>query len=586
MLKYLPIGLLFFATSLFAQIESVNVMSADLEQKKWYEFDNFTEKGITSPPEIPVRTMAEWEEIQAICVTWTFSFRPTLAQIILHAKEEVEVIVICVNAASVQNQLLNIYGLPNLDNITFLENSFNSIWMRDYGPNTVYYNDVDSLATVEWIYNRDRPADDILPDAIGDLLDIPVYSTVQAPIDFVNTGGNFTSDGMGTGFASTLVLKDNMTINQFNNTIKSEIEIDEIVDEWMGIERYIKMDTLLYDGIHHIDMHMKLLDEETILIGEYPEGVSDGPQIEENLNYVLDNFNSSFGTPYKVVRIQMPPDNNAYPDNGGDYRTYTNSVFINKTILVPTYEEQFDSIALNIYREQMPGYNVVGINCNSIINAGGALHCITRAIGVTDPLLIIHQELAAQTSDTEAYEINAIIKHQSGILDANLFWRTDLDAEYQSISMSMTNALTNQWTAILPNQGADIEKIYYYIEGIANSGKTQVRPIVAPEGYFEFATNFITSTEDIFEQNDLHISSISPNPVQTTASLSMSLTQQSSVNIDVFDVLGRQVKSIFAGEKNIGEHPFYIDVRSLESGLYFVRIEVENTEYVRRLVVK
>lgn len=39
----------------------------------------------------------------------------------------------------------------------------------------------------------------------------------------------------------------------------------------MGIDRYIKMDELPYDGIHHIDMHMKLLDEETLLVGEYPQ---------------------------------------------------------------------------------------------------------------------------------------------------------------------------------------------------------------------------------------------------------------------------------------------------------------------------
>ena len=38
----------------------------------------------------------------------------------------------------------------------------------------------------------------------------------------------------------------------------------------MGIQTYILMETLPYDGIHHIDMHMKLLDEETILMAEYP----------------------------------------------------------------------------------------------------------------------------------------------------------------------------------------------------------------------------------------------------------------------------------------------------------------------------
>ncbi|MFN8165148.1 MAG: agmatine deiminase family protein [Bacteroidia bacterium] len=108
------------------------------------------------------------------------------------------------------------------------------------------------------------------------------------------------------------------------------------------------METLPYDDIHHIDMHIKLLDEETLLVGEYPQGIADGPQIEANLQYVLSNFNSVFGTPYKVIRIPMPPDaSNSYPNVGGDYRTYTNSVFVNNTIILPTYSQQYDTTAIH-----------------------------------------------------------------------------------------------------------------------------------------------------------------------------------------------------------------------------------------------
>lgn len=586
MLKYLPIFLFFFTTQIFAQNTPAGFTPEELEMMKWYDFHNFSEKGIVTPPEMPVRTMAEWEEIQALCITWT-GFKSTLAQIIEHAKEEVEVIVICSSAALAQSQLLNTYGLPNLDNVTFLEGDYDSIWMRDYGPNTVYFNDVDSLATVEWIYNRPRPEDDLVPDAIGDLLNIPVYSTVQAPNDMVNTGGNFTSDGMGSGFASKLILEENEPGNPYGVTVKSEEQIDDIMEEWMGIDRYIKMETLPYDAIHHIDMHMKLLDEETILIGEYPEGEADGPQIEENLNYVLDNFNSPFGTPYKVVRIQMPPHNGNYPDSWNtDYRTYTNSVFVNGTVLVPVYEEQFDSTALKIYEEHMPGYNVVGIDCNDIIQLSGALHCITRAIGVADPLLIIHQELTDQVDNYDDYELNATVKHRSGISEATLYWTADLNTDYAPIPMSLTDADTDQWTAILPNQGSNVEKIFYYIEGVANSGKTQVRPLVAPNGYFEFETNFLSPTEDISDLNDISVSAISPNPVSTTASLSITLPQQANVNIEIIDVLGRKVRNIYNGLKDTGEHQYFIDAKSLHSGLYFVRIEVENKEYVKRLIVK
>ena len=53
-------------------------------------------------------------------------------------------------------------------------------------------------------------------------------------------------------------------------TAKTEEEIDQIAQDYLGINRYIKMDALPYDGINHIDMHMKLLDEERILVAEPP----------------------------------------------------------------------------------------------------------------------------------------------------------------------------------------------------------------------------------------------------------------------------------------------------------------------------
>ena len=115
--------------------------------------------------------------------------------------------------------------------------------------------------------------------------------------------------------------------------------------------------TCPFDGIHHIDMHMKLLDEETILMAEYPAGVADGPQIEANLEYVLSNHTSKWGTPFEVVRIPSPPEpgwGGGFPDEGGNYMTYTNSVFVNNTILLPTYYEEFDTLPSPSTSENFP----------------------------------------------------------------------------------------------------------------------------------------------------------------------------------------------------------------------------------------
>ena len=362
----------------------------------------------------PKRTMAEWEELQALMITWRTHYG-ILAQIVDHAKEECEVIVVCNNASTASAQLENTYGVDISENVTFLEAPSNSIWIRDYGPNTIYTNDVDSLLLLDWIYNRNRPKDDSLVTSVSEHLGIPLLQTLEAPNDLVHTGGNFMADGLGMGFSSELVLDENGPFNTYGVSNHSEEDIDEIMYQYMGIDEYVKMDNLDFDLIHHIDMHMKLLDERTLLVGKYPEGIADGPEIEANIQYVLSNFTTHYGEPFDVIRIPMPPEPDGdYPDSNGDYLTYANAVFVNNTILVPTYYEPYDSIALNIWRENMPGYNVQGINCNSIIPQSGAIHCITKELGVDKPLWISHNRISQACKDEEIL-FEAQVMHKDNI---------------------------------------------------------------------------------------------------------------------------------------------------------------------------
>jgi agmatine deiminase len=449
---------------------------SEIRQLQDYTPPIYNRSVFTTPPNLPVRTMAEWEEAQALTITWT-SYPNVLREIVRHAKEEVEVIIICNDSIFVKNYLSN-YNITN-ENISFIEKPYNSIWIRDYGQHSVYLNEVDSLVLVDWIYNRPRLNDDLIPQWVADKTGLDLYATTANPTDLVSTGGNFMSDGMGTGFSSDLILDENSINGSFNVSPKTAAEIDTIMKQFMGIEPYIKMSKLPYDGIHHIDMHMKLLDEETLLIGEYPNGIADGPQIEANINYILNNFQTPFGTSYRIVRVQMPPDQfGRYPDNNGHYRTYTNSVFINKTILVPIYQPLYDSDALEVYRQNMPGYKVIGINCNSIIPSGGALHCITKLVGVADPLRIVHQPIRGTTCFIYSNQIDAMIQHKSGIANAIIHYTTDTTQLYQTVSM--TNLGNDNWQGFIPPQNT-ISEVFYYISATANSGKVQNRPMPAPQ---------------------------------------------------------------------------------------------------------
>lgn len=565
-----------FTATLFAQ-EIVPHYKTQ-EEKDQLSSYNFTRSVLTDPPVGEVRTMAEWEEIEYLVITWQPSFPNILRQIVAAAVEECKVIITTQNEASVSNYLTS-NGI-DLTNVIFMNEDWDTIWIRDYAGNTIYFDDVGDRALVDWIYNRPRPNDDVIPSAHASLQGIPIYITDSGTNDLVNTGGNFMSDGLGNAFASELILEENEPGNPYGVTPKTEAEIDAIMEAYMGIDSYIKMTALPFDIINHIDMHMKLLDEETLLVSEYPQGVADGPQIEANIDYVLSNFMSPFGTPYKVKRIAAPPSESGnYPDTGGFYRNYTNAIFINKTILIPLYRPEVDGPALAQWEEMMPGYNIVGIDVDNsgenLISQVGAIHCITHSIGVSDPLWIVHQPIA-EAAPNETVTVNAMIKHNSGIASASVFWRTEGSTNYTEIPMTLDSGDT--WTTDLSIPGSQ-EEIEYYIKGTATSGKTINRPIVAPEGYWKINVDGVLNTEEFTTQS---IRGPFPNPTNATVKFTLPTTTKVN-NVSMYNVLGQKVQDILIQE---GVSVLEISLENFEAGMYFIQFNASNGTVTKKVVKK
>ncbi len=495
----------------------------------------FTSSRLSPPPSGPVRAAAEWEEVEYLLVTWNPAYPNILRQIVAAGVQECKVMITTQNQTSVSNYLTS--NGVDLTNVIFLDTPWDSIWIRDYAGNTIYSDDVGERALVDWIYNRPRPNDDVMPIAHAAEAGVNLFSTTSGTNDLVNTGGNYMSDGLGNAFASNLILNENAVGNPYGVSPKTEVQIDGIMQEYMGINRFVKMNTLPYDQIHHIDMHMKLLDEETILVSKYPPGIADGPQIEANIQYVLDNFESPFGTPYKIEWIDAPPSTNGnYPNSGGPYNTYSNAVFVNKTIMVPTYRPEVDAPALSQYQQMLPGYNVVGIDVDNpgenLINSLGAIHCITHTIGVGDPLWIVHQPIeeamAGSTLSIEAY-----LRHVSGIAQAKVFWREEGSSNYNETDMAPSNS--DNWMANLtvPNISANIE---YYIWAESISGKRMTRPIVAPEGFWTIQVESLSIDEWAYK----HISAAYPNPTNGKVSFDLNAIQ-GKVKIQIHNLLGQKL---------------------------------------------
>ncbi|MFM7729571.1 MAG: agmatine deiminase family protein [Flavobacteriales bacterium] len=551
-------------------------------------FNDASAQIFTSPPAgNEIRAMAEWEEVQALTIAWT-SFPAILKQIVAAARLETTVIILSDDPAGTESYLLSANtggaAFSDLNNVVILNSNYDSIWMRDYAANPVYLNGVDSLILVDWMYNRPRPNDDSSPLDIANHLGIPLYETSESPYDLRYTGGNYMSDGFGNAFASELILDENDGTGDFNIFYPnhSSAEVDAILHDFMGINTYIKMPVLPYDGIHHIDMHMKLVDEETLLVGEYPEGVADGPQINANIEYVLANFQSHFGTPYRVVRIPMPPSTGgAFPDSNGAYRTYTNAVFVNNTIIFPTYREEYDTTAFRIWGEVCPGYTLVGIDCdnngNNIISQSGAIHCITHTVGVADPLLISHQPLADTYNTTTPYEVSAYMRHRSGIATNRLYWRVQGSSVFNEVTMGAQ--LDDTYAASIPAQpvGTIIE---YYVQGESFSGKIQTRPMPAPEAFWSFE---VLGNVGIEEQAMGNFARVFPNPARAITCIEIEQQQPVKGSILLRDATGRLVSTVYEGMFQAGQSKYFFDAANLQAGVYY--LELKSGKHISTKVV-
>jgi hypothetical protein len=264
----------------------------------------------------------------------------------------------------------------------------------------------------------------------------------------------------------------------------------------------------------------------------------------------------------------MPPSVSGLYTPDADYRTYTNSVFINKTILVPTYREEYDTTALKIYRKALPGYKVVGINAEGMISASGALHCITKEVASNSQLLISHQPLETSTN-TGSRTVNAFIKHKTGIQGATLYYRTDTTQPYATAPM--TASANNQFSAAIPGYPLGTT-VYYYIGATATNGKTMNRPMPGPAGAWRYDVSnplSVPSCVAVAEMQDLF-----PNPGKGIVCVPVNAMVRSAMKMEVIDAKGSVMKAQPEKEIAVGETLHFFNASEWPSGIYFVRMTV------------
>lgn len=413
----------------------------------------------TPPPTGEVRFPGEYEPMQAVMIVYPLGIP---VELVREMAEDCKVITVVTSYE--QNYAVSEFQAAgvNMDNVEFLNANTNSYWIRDFGP--WYIFEGKEPAIVDNKYNRPRPYDDDLPGHFAEYWDIPMYG-----MNVVHTGGNMMEDGRGNGVSDDIVITES-----YSQAGVTEEQVYERMKAYLGIDPYHVTIDPQGDYIAHVDCWGKYLAPDKIMLARVPESNPRYPYYEEVAEYFATT-NCCWGYPYKVYRVDIP--------GGSVISPYTNSLILNNKVLVPMGSNNtYNEAALNLYREAMPGYEVIGVENNLYWDGWlntDALHCRTRGVMDFNMLYVDHRNVVfgeQEWQDSIAITSKFIAYSGAELKQDSLLVYYSIDGgEYQTAKMTPTGNPDEYVGYIKGYQGES--KVDYYVFAADESGRRYQQPV-------------------------------------------------------------------------------------------------------------
>lgn len=266
-------------------------------------------------------------------------------------------------------------------NVSFIIYKTNRSWMRDSGPIIVQNGTKREALNFNfngWAKYKNIQLDKLVPTKVSEFLNIPLTQVLHNGKPVIVEGGAIDSNGKGTLLTSEeCLLHPDIQVRNPNFT---KADYEAVFKEYLGITNVIWLgDGIEGDDTHgHIDDLCRFVNEDTIvtIVESDPKDNNYNP-LQDNLKR-LQNAKLENGKSPKIVTLPMPKridfDGLRLP------ASYANFLILNKCVLVPTFNDTNDRIALNILADCFPDREIIGINAIDIIWGFGTLHCLSQQI--------------------------------------------------------------------------------------------------------------------------------------------------------------------------------------------------------------
>jgi len=354
----------------------------------------------TTPRELGYRMPAEWEQHEATWLAWPhnpedwpgkFQAIPWVYAEIVRLLSEQERVHILVDTGKAEVRARGILKRAGaqLDQVRFHRWPTNRVWTRDSGPIFIRKGGVRNaegqMGVTNWRFNAwakysDWQLDDQVPGRVTELLGLPEWQPSVELADgamqrLVLEGGSIDTNGEGILLTTEECLLSEV---QERNPGVSREKLEQAFHDYLGIVQVIWLGRgVAGDDTHgHVDDIARFVAPATIVTAVEPDASDPNhAPLADNLAR-LKAARTLDGKQFTLVELPLPR-----PVIFGGQRlpaSYANFYLANGLVLVPTFHDPNDRVALNILADVFPGREVIGIHSVDLVWGLGTLHCMTQ----------------------------------------------------------------------------------------------------------------------------------------------------------------------------------------------------------------
>jgi len=336
-----------------------------------------------TPAALGYRMPAEWEPHAATWLSWPrregISFPESFDRVLPALRAMVEALIesehICINVCNGAHEAeaRSVLGRLPMERVTFYRIPTNEPWCRDHGPIFLTRDRDPKLALVDWDYNawgNKYPPfnfDEVVPTRVAEVLKVPVFYP-----HMILEGGSIEVNGAGA-----LLTTESCLLNKNRNPNLSRDEIEARLRDYLGVRDIL----WLGDGIAgddtdgHIDDLARFVSERTVV------AVVEEDRDDENYQLLQKNLaclrQMKIGKD-SIEMLTLPMPKKIMREELRLPASYANFYIANSCVLVPTFADSADELALSVLRECFPHRRVIGIDCRELVWGLGTFHCLTQ----------------------------------------------------------------------------------------------------------------------------------------------------------------------------------------------------------------